>query len=112
MGGRGSGSKLGNKQMSIEDYEFNCKIDKIIEAAETDRQKMEGIEIKKSTPPLKKCACCGLYTIPVNRIHWECVECDWIDDEYQNTHPDSLNGPNSICLNEARENYLALMNAR
>ncbi len=54
---------------------------------------------------LKKCACCGEYTIPVGSSHHKCSNCGWIDDEFQNTHPDSLNGPNPITLNQARENY-------
>ena len=104
MGGRGSESRLGNKQMNMEDYEFNSTVEKIIEAAENERQKLEDTG-GESAPPLKKCVCCGLYMIPMNSFRWECEECGWIDDEYQNTHPDSLNGPNVICLNEARGRY-------
>ena len=110
MGGRGSDSKLGNRQMNLEEYEFNNKIAEIVGAAEMERQRMEGVGAKKDFPPLKKCACCELFTIPVNEVHWECEKCGWIDDEYQNTHPDSLNGPNPICLNEAKGRYFMLGN--
>lgn len=107
MGGRGSESKLGNKQMNFEDYELNNTVKKIIEAAEMERQNLE-VAGGESTHPFKKCACCGLYMIPINAIHWECEECGWIDDENQNRHPDSLDGPNEICLNEARKRYWKL----
>lgn len=40
----------------------------------------------------KKCFCCGEYTIPINIEYTICSVCGWIDDKYQNTHPDSLNG--------------------
>ena len=29
-----------------------------------------------------------------------CVICGWIDNVYQNTHPQSIDGPNKICLEE------------
>ena len=54
MGGRGSESMLGNRQMNFENYEFNSKIDEVIENTEMERQKMEGEEMAKNTPPLKK----------------------------------------------------------
>lgn len=53
----------------------------------------------------KKCFCCGEYTIPYRTENEICPVCGWIDDAYQNKHPDSLNGKNSLSLKEAREMY-------
>jgi len=54
---------------------------------------------------MKQCSCCGEYTIPSGTENEVCPICGWIDDKFQNTHPDSLNGRNPICLNDAREAY-------
>jgi hypothetical protein len=51
----------------------------------------------------KKCSCCGENSIPVRTEYTVCPVCGWIDDPYQNKHPDSLNGQNAISLKEARE---------
>lgn len=53
----------------------------------------------------KKCFCCGEYTIYSRAENEACPVCGWIDDSYQNKHPDSLNGKNAISLKEAREIY-------
>ena len=53
----------------------------------------------------KKCFCCGEFTLPSGTENEVCPVCGWIDDSYQNKHPDSLNGKNPISLNEAREIY-------
>jgi hypothetical protein len=54
---------------------------------------------------MKQCFCCEEYTIPTGTTNKICPICGWIDDKFQNTHPDSLNGKNAISLKEAREIY-------
>lgn len=105
MGGRGRSSRLGEKQMNMEDYEFNCKVEGIMEKAEALRSVLKDTTNQKGTFPLRKCCCCEKYMVPVNSFHWKCKECGWIDDEFQNVHPDSTEGPNPISLNEARKWY-------
>lgn len=60
-----------------------------------------GIEI-----PRKKCHCCGEFTLPANSQYEECPNCGWIDDPFQNIHPESAVGRNSISLNQAKANYI------
>lgn len=54
---------------------------------------------------MKQCLCCGEYTIHSGTENEVCPVCGWIDDSYQNKHPDSLNGKNPLTLNEARKQY-------
>ena len=54
---------------------------------------------------MKRCFCCGAQTIPSGTKYETCSICGWIDDPYQNKHPDSLNGKNPLTLDEARERY-------
>lgn len=54
------------------------------------------------------CPCCGYRTIddsfiPIDEI---CEVCYWQYDEMANRNPERVVGPNSISLNEARENYI------
>lgn len=51
----------------------------------------------------RACACCGAYTIPYNSELFICPICGWIDDVFQNSHPDSTDGPNAYSLQEMRE---------
>lgn len=57
----------------------------------------------------KKCFCCGEYTIPARTENEVCPVCGWIDDSYQNKHPDDPNGQNGISLSEFRQQYLTDM---
>jgi hypothetical protein len=50
----------------------------------------------------KTCACCNEFTIPFGSSYERCPLCDWIDDPYQNMHPDSKEGKNAITLNQAK----------
>lgn len=54
-----------------------------------------------------KCPCCENYTFntPAGGTFYICEVCYWEDDGYQLTHPDKL-GANSVCLNDAKKNYL------
>ena len=54
---------------------------------------------------MKRCRCCEKPTLPMDSEHEICPLCGWIDDKFQNTHPDSPNGKNLISLNEARVAY-------
>jgi hypothetical protein len=58
-------------------------------------------------PPLhlEACPCCGERTLLVRGQHDTCDVCGWIDDVFQNTHPDSHEGPNDDSLNETRDLY-------
>lgn len=54
---------------------------------------------------LKKCACCNQFTIAEDSKYQKCKICGWVDDPYQNTHPDSAKGKNAVSLNQARMTY-------
>lgn len=58
-----------------------------------------------SATRMKQCYCCEEYTIPTGTENEICPICGWIDDKFQNTHPDSLNGKNPLTLGEARKQY-------
>lgn len=105
MGGRGKSLEKGYYQIDLGEYEEHLKIRKIIK--ESDKIRSEGyIGIGgNGVIPLKKCACCEEYTLPVNEEYPVCIICGWIDDSMQNKNPDSAEGMNVICLNEARYNW-------
>lgn len=106
MGGRGKNIGNAYYQIDIEEYLQKVNVNKIIEESEEKRNSMQknGAYGKLSSPLFKKCACCEKYTIPVNEEYAICEVCGWIDDAYQNMHPDSSKGRNPISLNIAREN--------
>ncbi|WP_394697974.1 CPCC family cysteine-rich protein [uncultured Sphaerochaeta sp.] len=54
----------------------------------------------------RACACCKHYSIPIDSEYEVCPVCGWIDDPYQNAHPNSTEGKNSISLDEAKKAYL------
>lgn len=58
-----------------------------------------------STAKMKQCLCCREHTIPTGTKDGICPVCGWIDDKFQNTHPNSLSGKNPLTLNEARQQY-------
>jgi len=105
MGGRGRSSGVGVRQLTIEDALFQNMIHEIIQEGISKRESMgdSGGGVGAGSPALyKKCACCGEYTIPATSEYETCLICGWIDDKYQNTHPDSLDGKNEITLSQAR----------
>ena len=69
------------------------------------RTKLAGMGGVDLSTRMKKCSCCGENTIPVGTEYLVCPICGWIDDSYQNKHPDSLNGQNTITLKDARKIY-------
>ncbi len=77
------------------------------------RSKPKGIEVGAivgggvvvTAHKLKLCFCCGNYSLPIGTVNEICLICGWIDDEFQNKHPDSASGRNAISLNEARARF-------
>ena len=108
MGGRGRSSELGIRQITIGDAIKQREIADIILESTKKRVGLigSGISGGGGIPRLlKKCACCDEYTVPLGSEYEICSICGWIDDEYQNKHPDSLQGKNNITLTQARVNY-------
>lgn len=107
MGGRGRDSGLGARQLTISDALRQHTISDIIQESNAQRAALIGSGFDGSESPrlFRKCACCGEYTIPMGSKYEECPICNWIDDEYQNSHPDSLNGKNAISLLQAKSSY-------
>jgi len=52
-----------------------------------------------------RCACCEQYTLHPALENEQCTTCGWINDLFQNTHPDSLQGQNAITLSVARQQW-------
>ena len=53
-----------------------------------------------------KCPCCENYTLREDSDDI-CSVCAWQDDVLQREDQDYIGGPNSVSLNQARENYNA-----
>ena len=57
---------------------------------------------------MRRCPCCNYLTID---DYYEeviidiCEVCFWQYDEFSNFNPDRVIGPNSVSLNEAKENF-------
>jgi hypothetical protein len=109
MGGRGRDSGLGSRQITLDNITERNIISDIISASAERRKLMSdggaGVGGAGSSILLKKCACCGEYTIPVNTEYETCLFCAWIDDPFQNANPDSIDGRNPFSLNDAKEKY-------
>lgn len=117
MGGRGTLSGANTKQLSVEEYMYKEKISAIIQnslkhLAENQAGLSGGGGVgatgggEGSPAAYKKCACCKSYVIPYGTQNQTCPICGWIDDEYQNAHPNSTDGANNSSLTEYRESYL------
>lgn len=105
MGGRGKSLEKEYYQIKLDEYEGHLKIRKIINESDEIRSKGNNGIGGNGVIPLKKCACCEEYTLPVNEQYAICSICGWIDDLMQNKNPDSEEGMNEICLNKARYNW-------
>lgn len=116
MGGRGRRARSGPRQRTINEEIKRREILNIVEENNEKRAsgKSSGIGVGGYSSPqiLKKCACCGEYTIPIGSEYEICSNCGWIDDPYQNKNPNSVKGRNPISLIEARENYARLKDIR
>lgn len=116
MGGRGSSSGANTKQVSVEEYLYKERISAIIQKSQNHlAENQEGLAGTGnggtgigagSSATYKKCACCKSYVIPYGTQNQICPVCGWIDDEFQNAHPDSVDGANDKTLKEYREDYL------
>jgi rubrerythrin len=109
MGGRGRDSGITVNQLTITEYEKRMAIKEAIQASTMQRESMnvkDGSGGLSSPILYKKCACCGEYSILADSKYETCPICGWIDDPYQNQHPESLNGKNPISLLQAREKYM------
>lgn len=106
MGGRGATSGINSKQMHMKQYEKLEEIKKIIDDSTQIRESGEVKSSGAGAPMIyKHCFCCRKFTLTINSTYETCYKCGWIDDEYQNKNPDSLDGKNEISLNQAREEY-------
>ena len=100
MGGRGRMSKTNSAQTNFYEYENRKEVQDIIAKAGTYRSDLE--ITSDDDVLLRQCMCCGYYTIPYDSKYHQCEICGWIDDSFQNTHPDSTQGRNPCSLNEAK----------
>jgi len=108
MGGRGRSSGVGARQISINEAIRLHEVSEIILESQKKREGLlgNGVSGGNAAPRLlKKCACCGEYTITAGSEYEICPICGWIDDSFQNQHPDSLDGKNPMSLLEARALY-------
>jgi len=108
MGGRGRDSGVGARQTTLEESIRQQMVTAVIQKSLKLREALGG-QVGGSiagTPQLfKKCACCGEYVLSLTTVDEVCPICNWINDEQQNRHPNSLDGKNLISLTEARAIY-------
>ncbi len=108
MGGRGSSSGADSRQITMDRVLLINEVAEIRDIANGIRASIEGIGGSSGGVPVlhkKQCFCCEEFSLPVLSEYEECAVCGWVDDPYQNKHPDSLNGKNLLSLNEARKQY-------
>ena len=108
MGGRGRNSGVGTRQITINEVIRQHEISEIILESKNKRDRLfaNGVSGSNAAPRLlKKCACCLEYTLTVGSDYETCPLCGWIDDAFQNQHPNSLDGKNPVSLFEARAIY-------
>lgn len=109
MGGRGTPAHPYGQQMKINQYIKEQSENAEIERIKTirDQNGMIGIGAGGTSGNygLKRCACCDNFSIPIGSKYETCSICGWVDDEYQNMHPKSSNGKNTVSLEESRKKY-------
>ncbi len=114
MGGRGSKSSRNSGQLTLEGLQKRAEI-QIIIAESNDLRATQLGDIMNgtsggNTQHLLKCACCEQYTLQPDIENEQCSICGWINDQYQNNHPDSPTGKNPVSLNQARLQWRNYMN--
>jgi hypothetical protein len=114
MGGRGRSATHGTRQYTFQDELLKQEIqDKRLKNAKKSASLVANGGINSEFAiTLKKCKCCGESTLFRGTIYEVCSVCGWIDDPYQNLHPDSEEGKNSISLSQARKDFLAKQKAQ
>ena len=112
MGGRGKPSGV-QHQLSIQDQMLRAEVSSIISSRDMEIENSGNDHSPKSISAVlgstqtysdnRTCFCCGTYSIPYNSVQFICPICGWIDDIFQNSHPDSVIGPNVCSLNQMKE---------
>ena len=108
MGGRGRSSGVNQRQISVDKLLLIQDIAHIKSEADAIRASIDSAIGSGSIAPatsMKQCFCCGEYSIPIDAENETCPNCGWVDDKFQNAHPDSMSGNNPVCLNEFKEAY-------
>jgi rRNA maturation protein Nop10 len=108
MGGRGRRSGRGVRQYTFNEEKKRLEISNVREKSAKARANFLGGNggNRRTSQQLKeKCACCGEYTISAGSEFETCSNCGWIDDHFQNSHPESTEGRNPISLMQARTEY-------
>jgi len=100
MGGRGPESRFVGPEQLVFSSELKEKVE-IIKAQVAERNTTQVSECIVFCA----CECCKTYSIHIETEYEKCPVCGWIDDPYQNTHPDAKDGKNPISLNEAKKMY-------
>lgn len=112
MGGRGKSSGV-QHQLSIEEQLLRTEVASIISLREMELETNINDGSSQITSVVlggghthsdnRACVCCGTYSTPYNSEQFTCPICGWVDDIFQNTHPDSVVGPNLYSLNQMKE---------
>jgi hypothetical protein len=108
MGGRGSSSGADSNQITLDRIILIKDILEIRDKADEIRVSMDETGIASGGLPTlrkKQCFCCEEFTLPPLSEYEECENCGWIDDKFQNTHPESPFGRNAISRKEARKRF-------
>lgn len=109
MGGRGSRAGGDSRQLTMDCLQTRSQIQAIMSESDELRAAQAGIigigPPSADTQLMLQCKCCEQYTLQPNLENEQCVVCGWINDKYQNTHPDSLQGKNPVSLNDARRQW-------
>lgn len=108
MGGRGKASGV-QHQLSIQDQLLRTEVSSIISSKNIEIEANGNDSFsnilggRQTYSDNRACACCGTYSIPYYSEQFTCPICGWIDDIFQNSHPDSMTGPNVSSLNQMKE---------
>ena len=116
MGGRGIHAVNHNSQISLDHYLLGEEIRGIHSSLETLRRESRRVQAssshelgsgaaRSSQSAMKRCACCGSFSIPAFSWFETCPVCGWIDDPRQNQNPSLNEGANPFSLDEARSRW-------